>query len=170
VWLKQQSLVDTWDKSYTEWFIVFEHGDMPYWWAKYLQSGFRHCWALRWDGFNWIAYHPKLGHTDIEILPYGSYEDIEIISKANNISAIIRAKVWRDSLQIRAPWPTVSTCVEQIKAILGVRKWFLFTPFALFNYLLSEENKWADYFQVHHHQNQIQSKRLRDDKIQTLQD
>ena len=136
MWLKQQSLVDTWDKSYIEWFIVFEHGDMPYWWAKYLHSGFRHCWALRWDGFNWIAFDPKLGHTDIEILPYGNFEDIEIISKAMNLSVKIRAKVWRDSIRIRTPYPTAVTCVEQIKALLGIRKWFLFTPYQLFNHLL----------------------------------
>jgi len=140
VWIKHDSLIDTWDKSYIEWFIIFEHGDMPYWWAKYLQSGFRHCWALRWDGFNWIAFQPKLGHTDIEILPFGRYEDIEIISKDNNISAIIRAKVWRESKRIRSPYPVAITCVEQIKALLGVRQWYLFTPYQLFHYLSGAEN------------------------------
>ena len=140
MWLKQDSLIDTWDKSLTEWYIVFEHGDMPYWWAKYLQSGFRHCWALRWDGFNWIAYYPSLGHTDIEVLPYGNYEDIEIISKAMNLSVIIRAKVWRQTTRIRAPLPTLVTCVEQIKALLGIRKWSLLTPYALFKYLLEDNN------------------------------
>lgn len=136
MWLKQQSLVDTWEQSFTDWYIVFEHGDMPYWWSKYLQSGFRHCWALRWDGFNWIMINPKLGHTDIEILPYGSFEDIENIRIDTNCSVIIHAKVWRESVRIRSPWPTAITCVEQIKALLGIRKWFLFTPYDLFNYLI----------------------------------
>ena len=152
MWLKQDSLIDTWDKSLTEWFIIFEHGDMPYWWAKYLQSGFRHCWALRWDGFNWIAYHPRLGHTDIEILPYGSYDDIENICIDTNCSVIIHAKVFRESNRIRSPWPTAVTCVEQIKALLGVRKWFLFTPYQLFKYLGGKP--WAIYFHHLHHQRQ----------------
>jgi hypothetical protein len=52
VWLKQQALIDTWDQSFIDWFVVFEQGDMQYWWAKYLQPGFRHCYAVRWDGFN----------------------------------------------------------------------------------------------------------------------
>ncbi len=136
MWLKQDSLIDTWDQSFTDWYVVFEHGDMSYWWAKYLHAGFRHCWALRWDGFNWIAFDPKLGHTDIEVLPYYNHNDIENISKDTNCSVIIHAKVWRDSKRIRTPYPTAVTCVEQIKALLGVRKWFLFTPYQLFNHLL----------------------------------
>jgi len=140
MWLKHDSLVDTWEQSFTDWYVVFEHGDMPYWWAKYLHPGIRHCYALRWDGFNWIAFHPKLGHTDIEILSYGSYEDIQNILIDTDCSVIIHVKVWRESTRIRSPWPTAVTCVEQIKALLGIRKWFLFTPYQLFNYLSGVKN------------------------------
>ena len=140
MWLKQDSLVDTWEKSFIDWYIVFEHGDMPYWWAKYLHSGFRHCYALRWDGFNWIAIYPKLGHTDVMVLDYVNHNDIENIHKDTNCSVIIHVKVWRESTRIRSPWPTAITCVEQIKALLGIRKWFLFTPYKLFNYLMEKHN------------------------------
>jgi hypothetical protein len=136
MWLKHDSLIDTWDQSFIDWYIVFEHGDMPWWWAKFLQSGFRHCWALRWDGYNWIAINPKLGHTDIEVLPYYNHKDIENIRIDTECSVIIHAKVWRESKRIRASWPTVVTCVEQIKALLGIRRWFLFTPYQLFNHLI----------------------------------
>ena len=147
MWLKQDSLIDTWEQSLTDWYIVFEHGDMPYWWAKYLHPGIRHCWALRWDGFNWIAFHPNLGHTDIEILPYGSYEDIENIRIDTDCSVIIHVKVWRESTRIRSLWPTAVTCVEQIKALLGIRKWFLFTPYQLFKYLRNQS--WAKLLKKH---------------------
>lgn len=136
MWLKHDSLVDTWSKSFVDWYVVFEHGDMPYWWAKYLHAGFRHCWILRWDGYNWIAVNPRLGHTDIEILPYYRYEDIKNIYIDTNCSVIIHAKVWRDTTRIRSPWPTAFTCVEQVKAALGIRDWRLITPYGLFNYLL----------------------------------
>lgn len=132
--LKQESLLDTYHLSATQWFIIFEHGDMPYAWAKFLKRGFRHCYAIQWDGFNWIRFLPRLGHTDIEILPYNStYNIMEVVQNID--SCIIHIKVKRDSTRVRAPWPTVSTCVEQIKAILGVKKWFLFTPWQLFKYL-----------------------------------
>jgi hypothetical protein len=140
MWIKHDSLIDTWPKSFVDWYIVFEHGDMDYWWAKFLQSGFRHCYALRWDGFNWIAFYPRLGHTDIVVLDYVHAEDIENIYLDTNCSVIIHAKVWRETVRIRSPWPTVITCVEQIKAILGINKWSLFTPYKLFKYLLEKEH------------------------------
>jgi len=135
MWLKHDTLIDTWDISCTDWFVVFEHGDMKYWWTKYLQGGFRHCWAFRWDGYNWIAYRPNLGYTDIEILPWGKLEDIEFIHKDIICSAIIRHKAWRKTSRLRAPFPTAFTCVEQVKALLGIRKWYMFTAYQLFNYL-----------------------------------
>jgi len=139
MWLKHNSLVDTWEKSFTDWYVVFEHGDMPYWWAKYLHPGIRHCWALRWDGFNWIAINPKLGHTDVSVLPYYEPSDIKNIYIDTDCSVIIHAKVWRESKRIRNPYPTAISCVEQIKALLGIRSWSLFTPYQLFNYLLGEK-------------------------------
>ncbi|MEO1940247.1 MAG: hypothetical protein ABGX60_00065 [Candidatus Thioglobus sp.] len=141
MWLKQQALIDTWDQSFIDWFVVFEQGDMQYWWAKYLQPGFRHCYAVRWDGFNWIGYYPHLGHTDIDVLNFGKYDSILNVVANTDCSAILYLKVWRDSKRIRAPWPTVSTCVEQVKAILGVRKWFLFTAWQLFNYLEKQNGR-----------------------------
>lgn len=133
--LKRQSLLDTWDRSLVDWFVIFEHGDMPWRWARLLAPGFRHCYAVRWDGFNWIRLNPRMGHTDIEILEFGKFDSIADIVQDTNCCAILRCRVWRETMRIRAPWPTVATCVEQIKAILGIRKWFLWTPLQLFNYL-----------------------------------
>lgn len=140
MWLKHDSLIDIWDQSLTDWYVVFEHGDMPYWWAKYLHAGFRHCWALRWDGFNWIAINPRLGHTDVEVLPYYNHDDIENIHIDTDCSVIIHAKVWRESKRIRTPYPVAMSCVEQIKALLGIRKWLLFTPYQLFKHLSGVKN------------------------------
>lgn len=139
--LKRQSLLDTWEKSLVDWFIVFEHSDMPWRWTKLLAPGFRHCYAVRWDGWNWIRFNPKMGHTDVEILTYGKFDSIIEIVQDTDCCAILHCRVWRETMRIRAPWPTVATCVEQIKAILGIRKWYLWTPLQLFNYLRGQKHE-----------------------------
>jgi hypothetical protein len=75
------------------------------------------------------------------VLNFGKYDSILNVVANTDCSAILYLKVWRDSKRIRAPWPTVSTCVEQVKAILGVRKWFLFTAWQLFNYLEKQNGR-----------------------------
>jgi len=134
-WLQHDSLVDEAKYSKTDWFIVFEEGDMPWFWTKFLKKGIKHCYAIRFDGFNWVAFYPSMGHTDVEILPFGHLDTIQNVSQDTNRSVIIHAKVRRNSIRIRAPWPTVFTCVEQIKALLGIRCWYVFTAWQLFKYL-----------------------------------
>ena len=134
-WLKHAFLIDEANYSRIDWYVVFEQGDMRYFWSKWLKTGIRHCYALRFDGYNWIAFNPGLGHTDIEILPFGHLDTIQNVSKDTNCTVILHVKVRRNSMRIRAPWPTAFTCVEQIKAILGIRCWYVFTAWQLFKHL-----------------------------------
>jgi len=108
---------------------------MRYFWSKWLKKGIKHCHAIRFDGFNWLGFYPGLGHTDIEILNYDHFDTIQIVAIDINCSVIIHLKVRRESMRIRAPWPVAFTCVEQIKAILGIRCWYVYTAWQLCKYL-----------------------------------
>ena len=144
-WLKKQQpdcLLDRWDQVHVDWFIVFEHGDMPWRLAKLLQPGFRHCYAIRWDGFNWIGFYPHLGFTEVEILAAGPQHSVfDVVG--DKYSAIIHANAWQKVGKIRQPWPTFFTCVEQIKALLGIKAPFVFTPWQLFNRLRGKHHGWS---------------------------
>lgn len=137
MWLKQtprESLLDAWDLVKVDWYIVFEHGDMPWRLAKLLKPGFRHCWAVRYDGHEWIMFHPHLGYTDIQVVAAGPGCTIFDIVPAG-YSAIIQVNAWQKVGRIRQLLPTFFTCVEQIKALLGIRAGFVFTPWQLFKLL-----------------------------------
>jgi len=143
-WLKRkppESLLDHWDLVPIDWFIVFVHGDMPWRLAKLLKPGYRHCYALRWDGFNWIGFYPHLGYTEVEILPHQTLNVFDVV--AGEYSAIIHANAWQKVGKIRQPWPTFFTCVEQIKALLGIKASFVFTPWQLFKRLRGKHHGWS---------------------------
>ena len=140
-WLKEVSFLDDWYYEYTDWYVIFEHGDMPWLLSNLLQPGFRHVWAVRWDGFNWIAFNPRLGATTIEILPFGPKDKIQNVVNVTNCSVIIHVNVRQNHSRIRNPWPTLFTCVEQMKGLLGIggiKTWWIYRPYQLFKYLLKE--------------------------------
>jgi hypothetical protein len=140
-WLKEVSFLDDWYYEYTDWYVIFEHGDMPWLLSNLLQPGFRHVWAVRWDGFNWIAFNPRLGATTIEILPFGPKDKIQNVVNVTNCSVIIHVNVRQNHSRIRNPWPTLFTCVEQMKGLLGIggiKTWWIYRPYQLFKYLIKE--------------------------------
>ena len=140
--IKKQYLINLWEKSPTDWFIVFSGQgatDQYPWLCKFLGK-VQHCYAIRWDGQHWIKFNPLLGHTDIHVLDFTPQDNILTVVHDTDCFAIIRYRAWRESMFVRNPYPTVCTCVEQLKALLGIRKWFLWTPRQLFDYLRGSEN------------------------------
>ena len=141
-WLKH-SLIEDWKYDFAEWYVIFEHGDMPWKLAKLLKPGIRHVWAVRWDGFNWISFNPRLGGTDVQVLPFGPQHKIQNVVNATNCSVIIHVNIRRDNTRIRNPWPTLCTCVEQTKALLGIgglRTWHIYTANQLYKHLIKEHH------------------------------
>lgn len=132
--LLDEHLVELAGRSHTEWFLVFEHGTERHWWTRFLRDGFHHVYALRWDGFNWIRFDPGLGFTDVEILPHPTPDVAGIVS--TDCCAILRVTKWRERARYRVPWVlTPWTCVEQCKALLGIRAPHVLTPYQLFRHL-----------------------------------
>ena len=148
-WLKH-SLIDEWKFDYAEWYVCFEHGDMPWKLAKLLKPNYRHVYAVRWDGFNWIKFNARLGGTDVEVLPFGPKDNIQNVVRDTNCSVIIHVNIRRDNTKIRNPYPTLCTCVEQTKALLGIggiKTWHIYTGYQLYKHLIKE----------HHGQTQIRT-------------
>lgn len=74
-----------------------------------------------------------LGFTDINVLPYDWHDTINDITKDEDVK-IQYMEVWRrPRYRVRtifAPW----TCVEAAKALLGIRAWWVLTPYQLYKY------------------------------------
>ena len=131
-WLsvKSHSLLDTAGRWPTEWWLVYGETDLPHWWNRYLEPGFRQVHALRRDGRVWVEVKPMAEFADIEIrrtdeTPWQLYPG----HRVQHVVAL------RATGEIRSPWfMGPLTCVETMKQLLGIREFWLRTPFQLFNY------------------------------------
>jgi len=125
--------------SPTRWYIVFCEADRRHWWDHLWRTplGFSHCYALRWDGWNWISINPGVYFTDIAILP-GTHENaLQEYLPAG--ATVVEVEAFRQKDRIRGRWWVgPMTCVEQIKALLGLPVGWLFTPWHLYRYLMRD--------------------------------
>lgn len=118
-------------KSFAEYYVVFTQSQVS---LPFLDKDFSHCYAMKWDGYNWVMLSPALGFTDVHILPEFD-EDIRVILADEPYTDIIRVSARRKLNRWRTPWPVLFTCVEQIKALLGISAWWIFTPRQLYKHL-----------------------------------
>ncbi|MDD9904801.1 MAG: hypothetical protein OXT06_14620 [Rhodospirillaceae bacterium] len=131
-------------------YIVFQGGVSPHasLWSAFTDPGWRHCWLML------PAYHPAPGlmadryTLKIEPLRWGIdtevwWHDPEEVAQHFldlNVTAVV-------ALDVTTPPPGVPfiprglmTCVTVIKAALGIRAWHIWTPKALFRYVLHHHN------------------------------
>ena len=118
--------------SMVDWYLVFSKSQTKNWMTKLLHPEFGHLKMLRFDGYNWIMVDGRMDAVDIFILPYSKDHSVHDIVKDGRILWISR---WRPD-RVRTPWIFApATCVEAVKAALGIRKFWIWTPRQLYKYL-----------------------------------
>lgn len=131
-WIRQlgPSLLDTANSYPVEWWLAFTDTAHDYWWNRFLEPGFRHVIALKREGGGWIAFHSRAEFVDIEII-YQPVTAWDIVPGAT----IQRVVAFRKAGIVRSAWHTGPiTCVENVKALLGIRNWRVRTPYQLHRY------------------------------------
>jgi len=121
---------DQWDKC-DGWYVAFvgERGRNP--WDIFTGKGFRHCYAFRWDGWNWIVVDSISSGTEVCILPFGNEVDLpaKIVEDGQKVVYVVKQK--HNKFIFRG----ILTCVSSVKHLLGIRAWWVVTPKQLFNYV-----------------------------------
>ncbi|NNJ74546.1 MAG: hypothetical protein HKP56_05245 [Anderseniella sp.] len=140
---KAPSLMDLPDPAVyqrADWLIVFCRG-APHWWDKFQRDGFHHIFAATWTGHGWIVVNPTMASTETKFIPAGHSDFIgHLVHDAEN-TAIIRCKSTIKRRSFRCPHVlTAWTCVEHMKALIGIRASLVFTPFQLYRHLLGGNN------------------------------
>lgn len=135
---KALSLLDMVDVKTRTWHLVYHHRDPYYWFSKLLKPGFRHVELTRpvYFGPNaedvvWLNIFPMFEMMDVEIStdprpPWVKcpQSTVQIVT---SIQPFYRVRSWFDA----GP----STCVEVAKTALGIRAFWVRTPWQLFKYI-----------------------------------
>ena len=121
------------------WYIIFKGTDLKHWVFKYLQPNFKHCYAVKESagGQFWIIMDNKSCHTDVRIEAKLDYPHIRLLAPDSvilSIRAIINPENYRHTL-------CIFNCVEVCKSVLGIRDFWLWTPYQLYKRLVSWEIK-----------------------------
>lgn len=124
------------ESSPTRWYVVFcEDEGRRYWWRATTRAGFRHVYALRWDGWNWLLFNPSAEYTEVAIIAVSSEDALGRLVPPG--AKVLEVEAFRQRDRIRGRWWIgPMTCVEQIKGLLGLPVGFIWTPWQLYRYLL----------------------------------
>tara|TARA_R110000765_G_scaffold273431_2_gene372158 strand:- start:1221 stop:1637 length:417 start_codon:yes stop_codon:yes gene_type:complete len=123
------------------WYVVFGKADHPYWWNRFLKPTWMHITLLHWDGYNWIKCEPNLAYIDISILTTVQSDTVQTITSRCGHTAVeylARREVIGKRQKMRAVF-ALCNCVETAKAVLGIRAWYVFTPWQLFKYIRRQQ-------------------------------
>jgi len=116
------------------WYVVFVDGMGNNFWDVVTCKKFRHCYAFRWDGYNWIVVDALSQSLEVHILPFGQEVDLPKETLALGHQLVYFTKLRRGSFIFRG----LMTCVSTVKHLLGIRAWWIVTPKQLYNYLTKE--------------------------------
>lgn len=115
------------------WYVAFVGDRGRNLWDIFTTKEFRHCYAFRWDGYNWIVVDALSNITEICILPFG--EDVDLPAKIveDGQKVVYFSRQRQDKFIFRG----LLTCVSMVKHLLGIRAWWVVTPKQLYNYIRS---------------------------------
>ena len=119
------------------WFVAFPaqtSGSQP-WYLRALNPRWRHCLVLRRHGDDQVLIAEHLGNqTRIEAQPRSLGDAVRDLQHRHAaLVLLVEAHHGKPRAMMRGPM----TCVEFVKAILGIRRPWIVTPHQLYRYLRS---------------------------------
>ena len=120
-------------RSLGKFYFVYEDKPEGMWWQKLLKKGYKHVFAVHFDGLFWVKMDFTIGYMDYSVLPFDYRDTIKDVLKGRDMTYQY-VEAWRQPrYRVRllfAPW----TCVELMKSLLGIRAWYVMTPYQLYKY------------------------------------
>lgn len=121
-----------------EWCIVYHKRDLHFWFLRWVKPGFQHVELARpihygpsLDDVGWIYFKPVYEMIEVDLStdprpPWVRFPD----STVQNVTAVRPHMAVRSWFDFGPP-----TCVEAVKWALGIRAFFVRTPWQLFQYI-----------------------------------
>lgn len=110
-------------------------------WQHLLKPGYGHIFIIARDDYNWVLIDPLFSFLSIKILNYNIKENVvEKIKSGYEVSDCFYIKLkdvpYKSHFKLNIFNPI--NCVGAIKYYLGIKKWYIITPYQLVRYLLQK--------------------------------
>lgn len=116
-----------------EYYIVFTASKHNNWMVRLQKAPFQHVYAVKKSLGQqfWIVINPLSSYTSVNIHPVSEYPTIRSLVDCGDI--VVKVKAFIDSKDRYTL--CVFNCVEVVKSLLGIRNFWLFTPYQLYKHL-----------------------------------
>ena len=116
-----------------DYYIVFTDSTHDHWLLKRLRRSFQHVFAVKKSPGEkfWIIVNPLVAYTVVETVPVAHYPDIWALVDPNAVIVPVLAEIKEKERHTVC----VFNCVEVVKSLLGIRDFWLWTPYQLYKHL-----------------------------------
>lgn len=94
-----------------------------------LETGFAHCFAIKHTDDYYVVINCDPSHVEVDVLPATDEVFNDLVEDMVYLTLTI--EVGSNSIA-GLRW---LSCVESVKSLLGIRSFFMFTPYQLYRYL-----------------------------------
>jgi hypothetical protein len=117
-----------------EWYVIFTNPKYKNVLAPFLQEGFHHVFAMKKTegGLMWQIINPMRSHIHVDIEAVDTYPHPRLYAGGDAIILPVKAKI--DTLRFRGTLG-VFNCVEVVKGLLGIKEFWIWTPYQLYKHL-----------------------------------
>lgn len=119
--------------------VVFEDravGELRWWERWFTRPGFRHVRVIVQDDIGWIELNPTTSTMTLRIVTAGGDTPNLDALGCTNVKEVHDYEALIPRRALRLPWGlTFWSCVEVVKAVLGIRDPRILTPYQLSRYL-----------------------------------
>lgn len=132
------SLIDTADSAVVNWYVIYMDRQWDRWWTRHLKPGFQHCFLAKSVPYGptlrdqmWVVVDPcgPFTHADVVFDP----TPLWVTDPKLTYQRVTASRPYKD---IREHWAMgPPSCVETVKAFLGIGKFWLRTPWQLYQYI-----------------------------------
>ena len=114
-------------------YVVFDAAKYDHWIYRFIDRSMGHVYAVKdLNDFQWLVIQPRVNMTDVKIMLKCQYPVIQMIAGPD--AKVVKVKV-KYPMKARGA-VNFFTCVEQVKALLGIKSFFTLTPKQLYNGLI----------------------------------
>lgn len=126
--------MDNGHKETVEYCVVFGRSKLKHWIFRFLDEEIQHVYAMRKSEGEqfWIIIDPLNSFTKVDMVLVDEYPHPRCFAGEDAVILPIRTTINTE----RNRWtPCVFNCVEVVKSLLGIKDFWVFTPYQLFNRL-----------------------------------
>ena len=127
--------MDTTTKAIEEWWVVFTDSKDENLLTPFLQEGFQHVYAMKkTEGeIMWHVINCMRSHIHVDLEPIDTYPHPRCYAGEDAVIIPVRAII--DTSRIRGTLG-IFNCVEVVKGLLGIKEFWVWTPWQLYKYLM----------------------------------